>query len=168
MQGGNAENESRNEFLFHHLVVMFQTLAFQQLGKLMNPITGTMERDLQQARITIDMLQMIREKTSGNVTDREKGLIDSVLMDLQLNYIDELNRGEEKAEAEVEAGEEEEREAAGTTAGESDATRGSAERETEPEISGKRAEAAKKSAKRKTTKQRAKTKKAKPDSDIRK
>lgn len=147
---------------------MFQTLAFQQLGKLMNPITGKMERDLHQARITIDMLQMIREKTAGNVTDREKGLLDGVLMDLQLNYIDELNRGEEKPQAGVDAGEEGEREAAGTTAGESDAMRGSAERENGKEKAGTKEEAVKKSSKRKTAKQRARAKKAKPDSDSRK
>jgi hypothetical protein len=168
LQSGKEGNEFRNEYLFHHLVVMFQTLALQQLGKLMSPITGKVERDLQQARITIDMLQMIREKTAGNVTDREKGLLDGVLMELQLNYVDELNRGEETPEAEGAAEAERERETVGSAAGESNVARGSAERETEPEKSEKKKEAAKKSAKRKTTKRKAKAKKAKPDSDSRK
>lgn len=77
---------------------MFQTLALQQLGKLINPVTGKMERDLQQARITIDMLHMIKEKTAGNLSAREKGLLDGVLTDLQLNYVDELKREEPKPE----------------------------------------------------------------------
>ena len=47
---------------------MFETLALQQLGKLVSPITGKVERDLRQARITIDMLVMIREKTAGNLS----------------------------------------------------------------------------------------------------
>lgn len=168
----NEGDKSRNEYLFHHLVVMFQTLALQQLGKLMNPITGKMERDLQQARITIDMLQMIREKTAGNVTDREKGLLDGVLMDLQLNYIDELNRGEGKP-AEMETEEEGEREAEGAVAGEGDVTRGAAEKEAEPEESDKKERASKKFNRRKTTKRKtakrtAKTKKANSGSDSRK
>ncbi len=86
----------RGTFLFHHLVTMFATLAYQQLGKLVNPITAKMERDLRQARITIDMLEMIREKTTGNLTDEEERLLDSILMELQMNYVDETNRGEDE------------------------------------------------------------------------
>jgi hypothetical protein len=82
----------RMEFLFHHLVAMFQTLALQQLGKLVNPINGKLERDLQQAKITIDMLRMIQEKTAGNLSDNEKKLIDTVVMELQINYVDEQGR----------------------------------------------------------------------------
>ena len=89
------EGEKRNSHLFQHLVAMFQTLALQQLGKLINPITGKLERELQQARITIDMLQMIKEKTTGNLSIDEQRLIDSVVMELQMNFIDELQRGEE-------------------------------------------------------------------------
>lgn len=79
---------------------MFQTLALQQLGKLVNPVTGKMERDLHQARITIDMLQMVKEKTAGNLSGRERGLLDGVLTELQLNYVDELKRGEPEPEDE--------------------------------------------------------------------
>jgi hypothetical protein len=90
----------RSTYLFHHLVAMFETLAFQQLGKLVNPITGQMERDLRQARITIDMIEMIREKTAGNLSGDEGRLLDSVLLELQMNYVDESKRpeGEEKSE----------------------------------------------------------------------
>jgi len=88
-----TDGVERSVFLFHHLITMFATLAYQQLGKLVNPITGKMERDLRQARITIDMLEMIREKTSGNLTDDEERLLDSILMELQMNYVDETNRG---------------------------------------------------------------------------
>jgi len=87
-------------FLFHHLVAMFQTLALQQLGKFVSPITGRLERDLQQAKITIDMLQMIRDKTVGNLTGDEESLLDRVLWELQMNFVDEQQRaGQEKEEA---------------------------------------------------------------------
>ena len=46
---------SRNEFLFAQLVAMFQYAAMQQLGKVPNPVTGQIERDLEQARVSIDM-----------------------------------------------------------------------------------------------------------------
>ena len=91
-------------FLFHHLITMFATLAYQQLGKIVNPITAKMERDLRQARITIDMLEMIREKTSGNLADEEERLLDSILMELQMNYVDEMNRGGDECGGEPDEG----------------------------------------------------------------
>jgi hypothetical protein len=108
-KGGNKLQEETNgvehgTFLFHHLITMFATLAYQQLGKLVNPITAKMERDLRQARITIDMLEMIRDKTSGNLTDEEERLLDSILMELQMNYVDETNRGVDECSEEPQAG----------------------------------------------------------------
>jgi len=101
-----SRNE-RNEYLFHHLVAMFQTLALQQMGKLVNPITGKMERDLQQARITIDMLQMLRNRTTGNLEQSERMILDRALLELQMNFVDETAKGEELS---PEPAEEQERE----------------------------------------------------------
>ncbi|MBN1163823.1 MAG: DUF1844 domain-containing protein [Candidatus Krumholzibacteriota bacterium] len=94
MDNNSNHDETRKSYLFQHLVAMFQTLALQQLGKLANPISGELERDLHQAKITIDMLVMIQEKTAGNLSDNEKRVLDGVLMDLQMNYVDEINRGD--------------------------------------------------------------------------
>ena len=91
----NSDDGERNAFLFTHLVAMFETLALQQLGKLVSPITGKVERDLRQARITIDMLVMIREKTAGNLLPEEQRIINAVLTELQMNYLDESNRTKE-------------------------------------------------------------------------
>ena len=98
---GNDGNSSE-EFLFHQLLAMFQALALQQLGKLMNPITGKVERDLQQAKITIDMIDMIQKKTEGNLADREKMMIDNILLELRMNYVDESNRPDDEAEIDSE------------------------------------------------------------------
>ena len=89
-----SDDGERNAFLFTHLVAMFETLALQQLGKLVSPITGKVERDLRQARITIDMLVMIREKTAGNLQPEEQRIINAVLTELQMNYLDESKREE--------------------------------------------------------------------------
>jgi hypothetical protein len=96
-----SSNE-RNEYLFHHLVAMFQTLALQQLGKLVNPITGKLERDLQQAKITIDMLQMLKDRTAGNLEQSERMILDRSLLELQMNYVDETNRADEDMSSETE------------------------------------------------------------------
>lgn len=110
----NINSEShREEFLFQHLIAMFQTLALQQLGKLINPMSGESIRDLDQARITIDMLGMIKEKTRGNLSANEQKLLDKVLMELQMNYVTEREEkedegGEEKKGAKEEGQKDEE------------------------------------------------------------
>ncbi len=102
MDNGSNNANDRNEYLFRHLVAMFQALALQQLGKIVNPMTGEMERDLTQARITIDILQMIKDKTEGNLNGNEDSLINGVLTELQLNYVDELKSGDGKENEEGE------------------------------------------------------------------
>ena len=95
----NDTDKARETYLFQHLVVMFQTLALQQMGKLTSPITGKVERDLHQAKITVDMLGMIQKKTDGNLEENEKKILDTVMMELQMNYIDETARAAEDEEA---------------------------------------------------------------------
>jgi hypothetical protein len=88
----------RTEFLFHNLIAMFATLALQQLGKLVNPLSGDVERDLRQARITIDMLEMISDKTAGNLSGGERRHLDTVLTELRMNFVDESARGDAEPE----------------------------------------------------------------------
>ncbi len=95
----NDTDKARETYLFQHLVVMFQTLALQQMGKLVSPITGKVERDLHQAKITVDMLGMIQNRTEGNLDENEKKILDTVMMELQMNYIDETARADEEEEA---------------------------------------------------------------------
>jgi len=76
--------------LFGGLVAMFQTAALQQMGKVQNPATGAIERDLDQAGMSIDMLEMIQQKTKGNLKPEEHDYLTGVLRDLKLNYVDEL------------------------------------------------------------------------------
>jgi len=108
----NNSDKARQTFLFQHLVVMFQALALQQMGKLTSPITGKVERDLHQAKITVDMLEMIQEKTRGNLDDDEKRILDTVIMELQMNYIDETARADDEGGSGGEADEEKKNEVA--------------------------------------------------------
>jgi cell division septation protein DedD len=94
------DNNQKNEALFLQLVLTFQTAAWQQMGKIKNPITDKIERDLNQARFSIDMLEMIRSKTHGNLTDNEKQLLDKSISELQLNFVDEFNKEQKEKEKE--------------------------------------------------------------------
>ena len=93
------DGKSRDDILFQHILLMLQTLALQQLGKLTNPLSGTVERDLHQARITIDMLGMLQRKTAGNLGENEKRLLDTVVLELQMNYVDESGRSADAGDA---------------------------------------------------------------------
>jgi hypothetical protein len=92
------ESEKKDEFHFIQLVLMFQTAAIQQMGKLQNPLTKKIERDLDQARFSIDMLEMIQNKTKNNLSENEKKFLEHTLFELRMNYVDEMNRNKEKKE----------------------------------------------------------------------
>ena len=69
--------------------VLISTLAstcWQQLGKMPNQTDGEVNKDLEGAQGTIDMLLMLREKTSGNLSNTEAKLLDDTIASLQKNY----------------------------------------------------------------------------------
>ena len=90
-------NPSQNELLFVQVVSMFQVAALQHMGKLPNPVTNKIERDLEQARISVDILGMLKEKTEGNLNDNEKEFLGKVVYESQMNYLDELKKPEEQS-----------------------------------------------------------------------
>jgi hypothetical protein len=81
------------------LVLSLETAAMQQMGKLQNPITGKVDRNLDLAKNSIDMLAMIEQKTGGNLTSEEESLIKRALYQLRMNYLDELKSERESKEA---------------------------------------------------------------------
>ncbi len=92
---------------FMSLVLSLSQAAMQQMGKITNPFTGKIERNLEQAKVTIDMLEMLKEKTKGNLVEEENKLIGDTLATLQLNYVDEAKKGEKEVGQEKEEKQEE-------------------------------------------------------------
>ena len=76
---------------FYQLILMFEAAALQQMGKLINPLTGKIEKDLEQAKFSIDVLGMLEEKTKGNLNPEEQRYLQGMLSQLRLNYIEEAN-----------------------------------------------------------------------------
>ena len=103
----NIDEKKLYEIQFVQLIFSLKTSAIMQLGKIANPLTGKIERNLNEAKYTIDMLNMIKEKTKGNLTEDEKKIIDDAVFELQMNYIDEVKKDkEEKKETKPEEKEE--------------------------------------------------------------
>lgn len=79
------------------LVLNLQTGTLVQLGKLADPQTGQLRRDLEGARLSIDLLDMLKAKTKGNAHSEVAGLLSRAVMDLKLNYMDELKKERQEA-----------------------------------------------------------------------
>jgi hypothetical protein len=86
-------DKGREAALFLQLVLGLQQAAMVALGKLMNPVSGKLERNLEAARNTIDTLAAIESRTSGNLESDESRVLTQVLTDLRLNYLDEVKKG---------------------------------------------------------------------------
>ena len=80
--------------LFMGLVYSLTQSAFISLGKLPDPMTGKIERNLPQASQTIDLLAALEEKTKGNLEEEESKFLSHTISDLRLNYVDEVNKPE--------------------------------------------------------------------------
>ncbi len=93
------DTNEKQQFYFTQLVLMFHTATMHQLGKIKNPVTGAIERDLAAAQNSIDILDMLKDKTKGNLSDNESRLLGTVIQELKLNYVDEANK---KPDAETE------------------------------------------------------------------
>ena len=69
------------------LFVMLASSALVNLGEAADPGTGERVLDLEQAKEAIDLLALLKTKTSGNRTEQESHLLEEVLYDLQLRFV---------------------------------------------------------------------------------
>jgi hypothetical protein len=120
---------SSKELLFLHIVSMFQGAAMQQMGKIMDPLTGKVEKDLEHAKVSIDILDVLKEKTQGNLSKPEEEFLSKVLFELHMNYVDELETSQQ-ADTDESATKSDEEQAEAATPGETEADSRSAEDET--------------------------------------
>ena len=75
---------------FEALIFSLSTTALLQLGMAPHPETGKQEMDLPGAKQTIDILEMLQQKTRGNLTADEGQLLEECLYDLKMTYVKAL------------------------------------------------------------------------------
>jgi len=90
------EEKERMEIHFMQLISSLYSSCMFQLGKVINPMTGKIEKDLNGARATIELLRMLEAKTKGNLSDREIKTLADALSNMQMNYVDEVKKEQEK------------------------------------------------------------------------
>jgi hypothetical protein len=77
---------------FTTFTMSLSTQALVHLGEVEDPFTKTAATDLDAAKQLIDILGMLREKTRGNLDENEERLLDAILYDLRLRYVERAKR----------------------------------------------------------------------------
>jgi len=89
-QGGPAAAEGR-EFLppleFSSVVILLYFPALVQLGLVEDPVTGEKRENLSLAKRNIDLLDLLKDRTKGNLEPEEQKFLDGVLDQLKLAYL---------------------------------------------------------------------------------
>jgi hypothetical protein len=90
--------DANHNILFMQLIIQNQQIAMMSMGKIKNPVTDRVERNLEHAKIYIDTLDMLLAKTKGNLSEYEEKILIEILKDLKLNYVDEVDKDKKKAD----------------------------------------------------------------------
>jgi hypothetical protein len=69
------------------LALSLGSSAAMALGLAPNPSNGKVEKNLEVAKFNIDMLVVLKEKTKSNLTKDEDNLLQRMIVDLQMKYV---------------------------------------------------------------------------------
>lgn len=80
--------EGLPEISFSAFVISLSTQALMHLGEVANPLSGKVETDMPVAKQLIDIIGVLRAKTRGNLDSGEERLMEDVLFDLRMRYVE--------------------------------------------------------------------------------
>jgi hypothetical protein len=86
------QGEAARPIDFTAFLLGLASTALIHLGVAPHPETGQAQVDLVQARQSLDLLGLLREKTRGNLTPEEEKLFDNLLTDLRLRFVEASRR----------------------------------------------------------------------------
>ena len=82
------------EVSFELFITGLMMEAFISLGDLENPMTHKKEVNIQHAKLLIDTLAMLQQKTKGNLEKDEDEALNSMLYDLRMRFVAKTNKKE--------------------------------------------------------------------------
>ncbi|HBQ60055.1 MAG TPA: DUF1844 domain-containing protein [Balneolaceae bacterium] len=100
--GENLNEEQQEQLLFMMLIQQHQQIAMMGLGKIQNPATQEMEKDLSSAKYAIDTLGMLKKYTKGNLSNEASGYLEQTLTNLRLNYAEESKKAKDSGSGDAE------------------------------------------------------------------
>ncbi len=74
---------------FTNFILSLSTSALFHFGDYPDPVSGKTQKNLSAAKQTIDLLDLLNEKTKGNLNEQENNLIQGVLYELKMRYVKE-------------------------------------------------------------------------------
>ena len=87
-----AQANALPEIDFSTFVISLSTQVLMHLGEISNPISGKVEADISVAKQMIDILGMLCEKTRGNLNANEAQLMEGILFDLRMKYVEAVKK----------------------------------------------------------------------------
>lgn len=87
----SKEQPTKNEYLFMQLISSYSTGAWIGMGKMKNPVSDEIQRNLKQAQFSIDMLEMLNERIV-DLADWEAEYLSKTIDELQMNYVFESDQ----------------------------------------------------------------------------
>jgi len=89
------ESKLTEQQLFDQLISSLVHSAWVYLGKIKNPMNDKLEKNVNQASVQIDMLDMLFKRMTGNLSEEEDKYLGHVIRELKMNFVEEKNKPEE-------------------------------------------------------------------------
>ena len=89
------ESKLTEQQLFDQLISSLVHSAWVYLGKIKNPMNDKLEKNVEQASVQIDMLDMLFKRMTGNMSEEEDKYLGHVIRELKINFVEEKNKPEE-------------------------------------------------------------------------
>ena len=91
----SLESKLTEQQLFDQLISSLVHSAWVYLGKVKNPMNDKLEKNIDQASVQIDMLDMLFKRMTGNMSEEEDKYLGHVIRELKMNFVEEKNKPEE-------------------------------------------------------------------------
>ena len=89
------ESKLTEQQLFDQLISSLVHSALVYLGKVKNPMNDKLEKNIDQASVQIDMLDMLFKRMAGNLSEEEDQYLSHIIRELKMNFVEEKNNPEE-------------------------------------------------------------------------
>lgn len=80
------------EINFSSFLLSISSSALLHLGEIADPQSGEKKKDLALAKQSVDIIALLKEKTKGNLTEEEKKLLEHLLYDLRMRFVQASNK----------------------------------------------------------------------------
>lgn len=85
-------NRHKMEANLSTLILSIGTSSLMNMGLAPNPQNGKTEKNMDLAKMNIDLLLVLKEKTKGNLSSEEDRFLVSMVNDLQLKFVEESKK----------------------------------------------------------------------------